>query len=203
VIAPAFYKESSGPKDLIIVDHLKTRGNVAPGSIRGMKNAKNAAPVFFFRAEPAPGYSIKKANVCQRMPVGEGRGMGMTKKAINTYKGSGIAARHRKLQKQVARTTDKRAPAEEAARPMRAGARHYPEPPFPRQHLPKPGHESRLRPAPMCDAPFYEGSGQAEGQGGDHYRCGLRDWSRGRRPVRAGKARISRPSTSTNTMTRP
>jgi hypothetical protein len=36
---------------------------------------------------------------------------------------------------------DKRAPAEEAARRIQAGARHYPEPPFPRQHLPKPGHD--------------------------------------------------------------
>ncbi len=86
--------------------------------------------------------------------------MGMAKKSFNIYQGSRIAARHRKLQKQVARTADKRAPAEEAARPMQAGARHYPEPPFPRQHLPKPGHESWLRPAPMYDAPFYEGSGE-------------------------------------------
>jgi hypothetical protein len=67
--------------------------------------------------------------------------MGMAKKAFNTYKGSAIAARHRMLQKQVARAADKRAPAEEAARPRQAGARHYPQPPFPRQHLPKPGHD--------------------------------------------------------------
>jgi hypothetical protein len=160
VIAPALYKEFSGPKNLVIVDHLKTRRNVTPGSIRGMKNAKKAAPVFFFTTEPAPNCSIKETHVSQRTPVGKGRGNGMAKKAFNTYKGSGIAARHRKLQKQVARAADKRAPAEEAAHPIQAGARHYPEPPFPRQHLPKAGPESQLRPAPMYDAPFYEGSGK-------------------------------------------
>ncbi len=47
---------------------------------------------------------------------------------------------------------------------MQAGARHYPEPPFPKQHLRKPGKESRLDPAPMYDAPFYRGSGKLEGK---------------------------------------
>jgi NAD(P)-dependent dehydrogenase (short-subunit alcohol dehydrogenase family) len=47
---------------------------------------------------------------------------------------------------------------------MQAGARRYPEPPFPKQHLPKPGRESRLDPAPMYDAPFYKGSGKLEGK---------------------------------------
>ncbi|MDZ4691506.1 SDR family oxidoreductase [Terricaulis sp.] len=41
---------------------------------------------------------------------------------------------------------------------MQAGARRYPEPPFPPQHQPKPGDESRLEPAPMYDAPYYKGS---------------------------------------------
>ncbi len=46
---------------------------------------------------------------------------------------------------------------------MQAGARPYPEPPFPRQHQAKPGSEARLNPAPMYDAPFYKGSGKLEG----------------------------------------
>lgn len=43
---------------------------------------------------------------------------------------------------------------------MQVGGRRYPEPPFPKQHQPKPGHEARLDPAPMYDAPFYSGSGK-------------------------------------------
>ena len=43
-------------------------------------------------------------------------------------------------------------------RAMQAGARVYPEPPFPEQHQTKPGAEARLDPAPMYDAPFYRGS---------------------------------------------
>ena len=41
---------------------------------------------------------------------------------------------------------------------VQAGARLYPEPPFPKQHQAKPGSEAKLDPAPMYDAPFYEGS---------------------------------------------
>jgi NAD(P)-dependent dehydrogenase (short-subunit alcohol dehydrogenase family) len=38
------------------------------------------------------------------------------------------------------------------------GERGYPVPPFPPQHQRKPGMESALDPAPMYDAPHYEGS---------------------------------------------
>ena len=47
---------------------------------------------------------------------------------------------------------------------MQAGARVYPEPPFPEQHQPKPGIECRLDPAPMYDAPFYKGSEKLKGK---------------------------------------
>ena len=46
---------------------------------------------------------------------------------------------------------------------VQAGARAYPEPPFPEQHQKKPGEEYRLDPAPMYDAPFWKGSGKLEG----------------------------------------
>ena len=46
---------------------------------------------------------------------------------------------------------------------VQAGARHYPEPPFPEQHQIKPGDESALAPAPLYDAPFWKGSGKLEG----------------------------------------
>jgi NAD(P)-dependent dehydrogenase (short-subunit alcohol dehydrogenase family) len=45
---------------------------------------------------------------------------------------------------------------------MQAGARRYPEPPFPEQHLAKPGQEAMLDPAPMYDAPYYRGSGKLQ-----------------------------------------
>ncbi len=43
-------------------------------------------------------------------------------------------------------------------RPMQAGAREYPAPPLPRQHLEKPGLEADLELQPLWDAPFYKGS---------------------------------------------
>ena len=44
---------------------------------------------------------------------------------------------------------------------MQAGARPYPAPPFPDQHLKKPGVEGGAEaPPPMYDAPFYKGSGK-------------------------------------------
>ncbi|WP_091739456.1 SDR family oxidoreductase [Phenylobacterium immobile] len=49
------------------------------------------------------------------------------------------------------------------AKPMQAGAREYPAPPLPRQHLQKPGLEADLELQPMWDAPFYKGSGKLEG----------------------------------------
>ncbi|HEY8266186.1 MAG TPA: SDR family oxidoreductase [Steroidobacteraceae bacterium] len=47
---------------------------------------------------------------------------------------------------------------------MQAGARHYPEPPLPRQHGKKPGVEGALKPAPLYDAPYYVGSGKLAGK---------------------------------------
>jgi NAD(P)-dependent dehydrogenase (short-subunit alcohol dehydrogenase family) len=75
---------------------------------------------------------------------------------------SRTSSEHRKIQRQVARA-DKRAPAKETQGAMQAGARRYPEPPFPKQHPPKPGRESALNPPPMYDAPFYKGSGKLKG----------------------------------------
>lgn len=47
---------------------------------------------------------------------------------------------------------------------MQAGARPYPEPPFPEQHLAKPGKESEVDPPPLYDAPYYLGSGKLAGK---------------------------------------
>ena len=47
---------------------------------------------------------------------------------------------------------------------MQAGARRYPEPPFPHQHLKKPETEADLDLAPMYDAPHYKGSEKLQGK---------------------------------------
>jgi NAD(P)-dependent dehydrogenase (short-subunit alcohol dehydrogenase family) len=65
-------------------------------------------------------------------------------------------ARHRTLQRRRTRD-DRRHPAEEAEA-MQAGARRYPVPSMPRQHQRKPGHETRLDPPPMYEAPYWKGS---------------------------------------------
>ncbi len=77
------------------------------------------------------------------------------------------ARKHRSLQREVAaadRAHPKSARKKKEAGAMQAGARDYPEPPFPRQHQRKPGKEFRLDPAPMYDAPFYRGSDKLKGK---------------------------------------
>jgi NAD(P)-dependent dehydrogenase (short-subunit alcohol dehydrogenase family) len=53
---------------------------------------------------------------------------------------------------------------EDDEKPMQAGAREYPAPPFPEQHLEKPGLEADLKVKPLWDAPFYKGSGKLAGK---------------------------------------
>ncbi|MBR0556925.1 SDR family oxidoreductase [Ciceribacter sp. L1K23] len=68
----------------------------------------------------------------------------------------------RDIQKEVAENDQKQQGGDKKGA-VQAGARAYPEPPFPKQHHPKPGHEADIDPAPMYDAPFYRGSGKLEG----------------------------------------
>jgi NAD(P)-dependent dehydrogenase (short-subunit alcohol dehydrogenase family) len=68
------------------------------------------------------------------------------------------AAAGRNIQKEVDRKENQRQKEKQEKGAMQAGARRYPEPPFPAQHLKKPGHESDLELAPMYDAPHYKGS---------------------------------------------
>ena len=69
------------------------------------------------------------------------------------------AEEERTVQRKIDRS-DKRAKHEKKKQggAMQAGARVYPEPPLPSQHLEKPGHEADLELAPMFDAPHYKGS---------------------------------------------
>jgi len=70
------------------------------------------------------------------------------------------AKEERAIQNKVDRS-DKlasRKPEKKEIGAMQAGARLYPEPPLPEQHLKKPGQEADLELAPMYDAPHYKGS---------------------------------------------
>ena len=69
------------------------------------------------------------------------------------------AEKHRDLQREIdAKDEAHNDNEKDSKKPMQAGAREYPAPPFPKQHQPKPGEEAKLDPAPMYDAPYYKGS---------------------------------------------
>lgn len=73
-----------------------------------------------------------------------------------------VTERQRKIQAQV-READKARPPIEMKGAMQAGARLYPEPPFPTEAEAKPGIEQGQSVAPMYDAPFWQGSDKLEG----------------------------------------
>lgn len=75
---------------------------------------------------------------------------------------SATSKKQRDVQKQVAQADKRKAPKSSGA--MQAGARLYPEPPYPKLHLQKPGSESDLSLQPMYDAPFYKGSEKLQGK---------------------------------------
>lgn len=87
----------------------------------------------------------------------------MSKAARHKQEAEQTADEQRKIQAKVAKS-DKLHPKQEAERAMQAGARDYPEPPLPAQHLKKPGNEEDLQLAPMCDAPYYKGSEKLQGK---------------------------------------
>ena len=64
----------------------------------------------------------------------------------------------RAIQRKVDRSDQKKSTEESGGGAMQAGARVYPVPPLPDQHLRKPGHEADLELKPMYDAPHYKGS---------------------------------------------
>ena len=72
--------------------------------------------------------------------------------------------KQRDVQREVAKNDAQQKDKSKPKGAMQAGARLYPEPPFPKQHQAKPGHEHRLDPAPLYDAPFYIGSGKLDGK---------------------------------------
>ncbi|MGZ3275521.1 MAG: SDR family oxidoreductase [Caulobacteraceae bacterium] len=84
----------------------------------------------------------------------------------HSAEGEAAARQQRRIQDQVDEA-DRRAQEQKSFKPkaegaMQAGARRYPEPPFPRQHQDKPGSEADLALKPMYDAPYYQGSGKLQ-----------------------------------------
>ena len=72
-------------------------------------------------------------------------------------KARATAADERAIQRQADRK-ERASSKEKTSGAMQAGARAYPEPPLPAQHLAKPGRERDLELAPMYEAPGYQGS---------------------------------------------
>lgn len=76
-------------------------------------------------------------------------------------KAQSAAESGRKIQRKIDKTDKRRRKPAEA--PVQAGARKYPTPPLPKQHLKKPGLEAELKLAPMYEAPHYKGSDKLKG----------------------------------------
>jgi NAD(P)-dependent dehydrogenase (short-subunit alcohol dehydrogenase family) len=72
-----------------------------------------------------------------------------------------VADQVREIQSQV-HEADRARPPLEMKGAMQAGARHYPEPPFPTENPDKPGIEAGQSLAPMYDAPYWTGSGKLQ-----------------------------------------
>jgi NAD(P)-dependent dehydrogenase (short-subunit alcohol dehydrogenase family) len=77
--------------------------------------------------------------------------------------GQKTARRERAIQRGIDRRDAGKGKSSEKKTAMQAGARRYPEPKLPRQHLSKPGHEADLDLPPMYKAPFYRGSEKLRG----------------------------------------
>ncbi|WP_228535872.1 SDR family oxidoreductase [Noviherbaspirillum malthae] len=71
-----------------------------------------------------------------------------------------------RLQRKIQDETDRRDAAQQGGSQndgaVQAGARPQPAPPYPEQHLQKPGLESELNPRPQFMAPDYKGSGKLQ-----------------------------------------
>lgn len=89
----------------------------------------------------------------------------MTDDTSETFRaGAERAARdERDIQARIDRQDAAAGESGDGPKAMQAGAREYPAPPLPQQHLKKPGLEAELKLEPMYDAPFYKGSGKLEG----------------------------------------
>jgi NAD(P)-dependent dehydrogenase (short-subunit alcohol dehydrogenase family) len=72
------------------------------------------------------------------------------------------AAQERKIQHEIEAKEQRSFAPEGDQAPPQTGARRYPVPPLPGQHLEKPGVEAEMELKPMWDAPHYKGSGKLQ-----------------------------------------
>jgi NAD(P)-dependent dehydrogenase (short-subunit alcohol dehydrogenase family) len=73
------------------------------------------------------------------------------------------AQQEREIQRKAEAAEQRSFRSEKDEKPPQTGARDYPVPPLPKQHLEKPGLEAELELKPLWDAPYYKGSGKLEG----------------------------------------
>jgi NAD(P)-dependent dehydrogenase (short-subunit alcohol dehydrogenase family) len=93
-----------------------------------------------------------------------GRWAGGKKAGGAAAKGKAKAEDDRRLQREAETRREKHSQTKpRKQRAVQAGAKRYPEPPLPKQHLEKPGLESDLEPRPRFLAPEYRGSGKLDG----------------------------------------
>lgn len=74
-----------------------------------------------------------------------------------------VAERHRAIQRRIDEAASAKGKDKAPNKVPQTGAREYPAPPFPEQHLKKPGLEADLKLEPMYDAPHYKGSEKLKG----------------------------------------
>lgn len=68
------------------------------------------------------------------------------------------------IQRNIDAKDEAKGKKKEKPQPMQAGTRPYPVPPFPKDHLEKPGEEAELSLQPMFDNPDYKGSEKLKGR---------------------------------------
>ena len=84
--------------------------------------------------------------------------MGAKQKDRFSRAAKAVAAAERAIQRGIDRKERRKPKKKPSKAAMQAGARRYPVPPLPKQHLAKPGREADLTLAPMFEAPHYKGS---------------------------------------------
>lgn len=78
--------------------------------------------------------------------------------------GRRVAGHERAIQETVEKSEARSFKSDDKGEPPQTGARAYPVPPLPGQHLEKPGLEADLALQPMWEAPYYQGSGKLAGK---------------------------------------
>ena len=84
--------------------------------------------------------------------------MGARQKDRFSRAAKAVAAAERAIQRRIDNKERRKPKSKPSKAAMQAGARRYPVPPLPKQHLVKPGREADLALAPMFEAPHYKGS---------------------------------------------